>query len=509
MENNFPKYLIVGSHLDLTGKDRVVYRLLEILPAFLSLGTIGGMVLASWLYPLGAAIFIIIFDIYWLAKTFYLSQHLRANYFRLKKNLAADWQEKLANLKWENIWHLVITPMHKEKYEVVKETYEALANAKWAKERMIVVIAVEERAGEEALKTAKEIEKNYSDKFGRFLIAVHPANLESEIPGKGSNSAYAAKKAKEEIIDKLKIPYENIIVSCFDIDTRVYPQYFLCLTYNFLTAEKPHCSSYQPIPMYHNNVWEAPAISRVIAASGTFWQMMNQERPERLATFSSHSMSFKALADVGFWQKNIVSEDSRIFFNSLIFYNGDYGVVPLSYPVSMDANLGKNLWETIKQIYKQQRRWFWGCENIPYIIFNFIKNSKMPFRTKVYYIFLQIEGFWSLATNALLIFALGWLPLVLGGEKFNASLVSYNLPLIARYLMTISMAGLIVSAIISAKLLPPKPAHLPRTKYLFLFLEWLLIPVTLIFFGAIPALESQIRLALGKPLGFWVTPKHR
>jgi hypothetical protein len=374
---------------------------------------------------------------------------------------------------------------------------------------MIVVLAIEERAGKETEEIARQIEKNYKDKFGHFLITVHPANMEGEIPGKGSNANYAARKAKEEIIDKLKIPYENILVSCFDIDTRVYPQYFLRLTHSFLTAEKPYRLSYQPVPVYHNNIWMAPAFSRVIANSGTFWQMMQQERPERMATFSSHSMTFKALNDAGFWQTNIVSEDSRIFFNCLIYYGGDYGVAPLSYPVSMDANIGENFLKTLVQIYKQQRRWFWGCENIPYIIFNFLKNPGIPFRTKAYYAFLQIEGFWSLSTNALLIFALGWLPLVLGGDEFNKTLFSYNLPLLTRYLMTISMTGLVVSAIVSTRLLPPKPAHLSRTKYIAMFFEWLLIPLTLIFFGAIPALESQTRLMIKKPLGFWVTPKHR
>jgi hypothetical protein len=78
----------------------------------------------------------------------------------------------------------------------------------------------------------------------------------------------------------------------------------------------------------------------------------------------------------------IVSEDSRIFWNAFLAHDGDYYVTPLSYPVSMDANLDNGLWATIKSIYKQQRRWAWGVENLPYVLFGFIKNKAIIGKTK-------------------------------------------------------------------------------------------------------------------------------
>lgn len=79
-----------------------------------------------------------------------------------------------------------------------------------------------------------------------------------------------------------------------------------------MTAKDPYKASFQPIPFYNNNIWHAPAFSRVAAGSSTFWQMIQQERPEQLVTFSSHAVSFQNLYEIGYWQKNMVSEDSRI-----------------------------------------------------------------------------------------------------------------------------------------------------------------------------------------------------
>ncbi|MEY2703159.1 MAG: hypothetical protein RLY43_1797, partial [Bacteroidota bacterium] len=261
----------------------------------------------------------------------------------------------------------------------------------------------------------------------------------------------------------------------------------------------------------NNNIWEAPAVSRVAAMSSTFWQMIQQERPEKLTTFSSHSVPFSVLQKIGYWQKNMVSEDSRIFWNLFFAHDGNYKVIPISYPVSMDANLAPTFWQTMVNIYKQHRRWSWGVENVPYMLFNFIKHKKISLKDKIKYSFIQIEGFWSLATNPLVILLLGWLPLILGGAEFRTTILSYNLPIITRNLMILAMSGLVMSAIIAFTLIPRMPEYIKhkKLKWFIMGAQWFLIPFTIVIFGAIPGLDSQTRLMFGKYMGFWVTPKHR
>ena len=364
----------------------------------------------------------------------------------------------LGNMKHSQVFHLVILPFYKEKNgEIVDSCMESLLRANYDKKKMAVVLACEERAGEGALRIAGEAEKKFGGKFGNFLVTVHPEAVPGEMAGKGSNISYAAEEARKKILDAGEIPYENVLVSAFDIDTVVYPDYFSCLTWNFLASPNPYRFSYQPVPLYNNNMWQSPALSRVVANSGTFWQMIQQERPERLTTFSSHSMTFKALYEVGYWQKNIVSEDSRIFWNEFLANDGNYVVVPLSYPVSMDANLAAGFWQTMKNVYKQQRRWSWGAENIPYLLMGFIKNKSIPRWKKIKISVLELERAWSLSTDPIILFFFTWVPVIVGGRHFDSSLLSYNMITFSRYVSLLGALGIVLSAILSMTLIPPPP----------------------------------------------------
>lgn len=499
----------VGRATDLSGNRRFFYRLLEILPGAASWGALIGVVLLSNYAPVVAAYFVIAFAIFWVMKTAFLSYHLRFNWKRLRHNLKIDWAKMLESFRYNHLYQIVILPFYKEPAEVVQNSLEALTKVNYDPKRIIVVLAGEERAGAEAVTLAKQMKERFGGQFADFLTTVHPKDLPGEIPGKGSNAAYAAEQVRVEILDKKGIKYTEALVSIFDIDTVLYPEYFNCLVWHFLTAKNPLKTSFQPVPVFNNNIWEVPAVARVVAMSSTFWEMVQQERPERMVTFSSHSVVFQALYEVGYWQTNMVSEDSRIFWNLLIANNGDYSVVPLSYPVSMDANAAPTFWGTIVQIYKQHRRWTYGVENLSYLLYHFYQNKKIPLGKRINIALQQAEGYWSMVTNPIMLFILGWTPIYLGGVEFHQTVLSYNLPIMIRDLLIIAMFGLVISSIISLTMIPEKPKDRSRFNYIVMAVQWVMVPATMIIFSAIPGLDAQTRLMFGKYMGFWVTPKSR
>jgi cellulose synthase/poly-beta-1,6-N-acetylglucosamine synthase-like glycosyltransferase len=497
----------VGRATNLTGKKYAFYRFLEILPGVASWSTLIGVILLSIYVPFVAAYFVIAFALYWVLKTAFLSYHLRYNWKRLRHHMSLDWSEMVSRFSYGHIYHVVILPFYKEPASVIEASLEAISKVKYDPKKIIIVLAGEGRAGAEAATIGANMKAKYGERFADFIHTIHPADLPGEMAGKGSNAAYAAEEVRTKVLNVRGLKYSEVLVSIFDIDTVLYPDYFNCLVWHFMTAEHPLKTSFQPVPIFNNNIWEAPAVSRVVAMSSTFWEMVQQERPERMATFSSHSVSFQALYEVGYWQRNMVSEDSRIFWNLLIANDGKYNVVPMSYPVSMDANAAPHLWQTIGQIYKQHRRWTYGVENLCYILYHFSQNKNIPLKQRIIVALQQAEGYWSLVTNPIMLFILGWAPIFLGGQEFHQTVLSYNLPIVVRDLLILAMFGLVISSVISLTLIPPRPDHRSRFQYLVMALQWIMVPATMIIFSAIPGLDAQTRLMLGKYMGFWVTPK--
>jgi hypothetical protein len=485
------------------------HRIYEIIPGAIVWATFLLGIIFSFLQPLWVIYFIIIYDLLWLFRVFNFIVHLLISWKKYKSAMAKDWLLDLKQLPdWEKIYHLILLPTYKEDKKVIETTLNNLSQASYPLEKMIIVLGGEERDEENFSRIAGELKSKYGNKFFKFITTIHPANIPGEIVGKGANGAHMGAEAKK-LIDELQIPYENVIVSNLDVDTWTHKDYFACLAHTYLTVENPTHASYQPIALYGNNIWDVAAPVRVAAFGTTFWLMMELARPERLVTFSSHSMSFKTLVDVGFWQKDIVSEDSRIFFQSLLYFHGDYRVEPIYLPVSMDTVTGKTYWQNLKALYKQQRRWAWGVEHFPYLISNFLGDKLTPLKTRLLTMWRAWEGMFTWATAPILMFVLGRLPLWVLDRESSQTVIAQTAPFTMEKIMMITMAGLIISAIFSLLLLPPRPKEKRRIAWVIMLLQWALLPITFVLFGSIPAIDAQTRLMFGKYLGFNVTEKKR
>lgn len=493
-------------------KKSFFWRFLEILPGALVWSSFVLPIILSFFIPAVVATYILLFDLYWLYKSFIIGAHLINGYRRLKHDSHIDWLAKVKATEpdnlvkdWREIYQAVILATYKESIETLEASIQAILDSTFPLKRVILVLATEERDQENARAMAKILIEKYQNRFYHFLVTEHPDGIPGEHKAKGANATWAAKKLRL-FLDEKKIAYDNVIVSTADADTRVHRQYLACLTYHYMTEPNRDHRSFQPITLYSNNIWQAPALCRIIAFGNSFWQMIEATRPWRLINFSTHAMSMKMLVDISYWEVGVVNEDSRQFWRAYFAFNGDHKVVPLFIPVYMDAVLSHSWLGTMKNQYLQKQRWAYGVEHSPYVVTESIKNKAVPFWDKVVKNYRFFEGNYSWATASIFIAIMVWMPLLFG-PGFRSTVLGVNMLNLVRVLMACTWIGIIISVWISLLLLPPRPPQYRRRKFLEMIVQWVMVPIQAIIFSSIPAIDAQTRFMLGKYLTFRVTEK--
>ncbi len=481
------------------------------LPGTISWTVLLGLLTLIFFIPLVAATILIVFLLYWILRLLYMSVLLVAAHSRMNSHKETDWlklcQEIRSDLKYEEILHVVLYPTYKEPPQVLKDSLGALDGADYPKDRIMVVLAGEERE-EDALGKLGAIAGLFKDKFKDIKVFIHPKNIPGELAGKGSNATYAARKVKE-LLGQAGLDLGQVIISTFDADTCPDSAYFACLTYHFLSNPQRYQTSFQPLPIYSNNIYKVSALARVIEIGSTFWQLIESMRYEKFVTFSSHSMSFKTLVEVGYWPVDLVSDDSLIFWKCFLKYDGKYSAYPLEVPVYMDIAAGKNIFETIVIQYKQKRRWAWGVENFVFVGMAFLQNKRIPRVVKLRKLYQFLDNHVNWATWAIIISFMT--PFILYWGKVNAknALVLFNLSYLNGAIFNSLFLIVIISIFISRQFLPPRPKEISGFFYIAFVLQWLMLPFISAALGSVPALDAQTRLMFKRYMGFYRTPKRR
>ena len=289
------------------------------------------------------------------------------------------------------------------------------------------------------------------------------------------------------------------MVTSLDSDNRMAPKYLDSVAYEFITHPNRQRLSYQPVSLFMNNIWDAPAPTRIIAVSNSFFNVISTMRPHALRNFASHSQPLEALEAMDFWSKRTIVEDGHQYWRSLFFFNGDYSVLPIRIPIYQDAVIDETFWKTIKAQFVQVRRWYYGASDIAYVgskLFVSRKKRLVPFWKLFPKFWRLLDGHVTLAILAPIVAFGGWVPMIM--NLSSHAMVTHNLPNVVSVVETFASVGLIVSILVSLRMLPKRPEKYKKGKSILMVLQWVLMPVTSILYQSLAAFYSQTRLMLGK-----------
>ena len=509
------------------------YRFFEVLPGFLS-WTILLLPLILAFTNIGlAAILMISYLLLWFVKAVALNIRAVQGYSRLQDHQKLDWEALIQDLDQEDVtgtkfpeWHYenkkrqadnpngiyskdivhaVIVATWNEAYEVLKPTMENVANSHYDKKKMIVLLAYENRGGEAVEKQAKVLMKEYE---GVFMVskAVKHIDQPGEVIGKGGNITATAREL-EKIVEKEGLNPRDVLVTTLDADNRPHPSYFAGLSYVYAVCHDPKYMSFQPIPMFTNNIWDAPAPMRVIATGNSYWMMIQGLRQHMLRNFSAHAQPLHALMETDYWSVRTIVEDGHQFWRSYFAFDGKHEVIPIFLPIYQDAVLADGYRRTLKAQFVQLRRWAWGASDIAFVAKYGFFNRKLhnaPLRDTIFKFLRLLEGHVSWATAPLILAFGAIIPWMFNQTDFLAN----QLPQISSRIQTAAMIGIFVTLFLSFKILPSKPQRYRSHRTVFMVLQWVLLPLTTIGYSAFAAINSQTRLMFKRYLGkFDVTEK--
>ncbi|MBP3899357.1 hypothetical protein J6D24_00925 [Candidatus Saccharibacteria bacterium] len=527
------------------GKRDKIYRFFEILPGALSYSMIGALFVFSLISPMVAAVYLLIIITITLVKAVGVAVRTVQGYNEIQAAMKVDWHQRFLelynphenfeklhgkekkeydfDLHVENlralsvapkdypdpdkIYHAVIMVAYNEGMETLIPTVEAVRDTTFPNEKIIFVMAYEERGGEEIENNAKKLKEMFGETFYDFVLVKHPKDLPNEIKGKGPNLTYAGEHLAE-YVKKKKLPFENVIVTSLDSDNRMSKGYLDCVAYEYVVHEDRKRMAFQPVSLFMNNIWDASAPMRVIAVSNSFFNVINVKRPHLLRNFASHSQPLSALYEMDFWSKRTIVEDGHQYWRSLFHFRGKYEVLSIKVPIYQDAVIEETFFKTVKAQFVQLRRWDYGASDVAFVGVRMVdrKRRRMP----LWYLWPKfwrlLDGHVTLAAMSPIVAFGGWVPRLLNFQ--TRDLLTYNLPNTVSWIQLFASIGLMITIFMSLRMLPPRPRKYNKMKSAAMVLQWILSPLVAIIYQSFAAFYAQTRLMTGHYMeNFDVTKK--
>ncbi|MCA9382817.1 hypothetical protein KC909_00465 [Candidatus Dojkabacteria bacterium] len=412
------------------------------------------------------------------------------------------------NFDWKELHHVVMIPHWKEPMNVLRDTLENIKNSNYPTKKISIMLGAEAR-DPEGIEKSKQLQRDFSQHFENVWINSHELT-ENEIIGKSSNMASAGKTVKAEI-EKLGWDMKKTIITSCDADSLLPQDYFANVSYFYVTLKDSTYKYFNSAIMFYANIWKLPFYARVKNSMSSIYNVSKLARQDKFVPFSTYSVSFWMIDQIGYWTPWVTPEDYHLFFKGLFHFPDKVSAVPVFQTIMSDAAEGDTHVDTIKNTYFQERRWSWGVSDDGWLIKQTIKlllAGKLTIRAAykvAHVLFDHIIGI----TMTIVIVIGGNIPLLIN-QQFAGTVLGDNLPRVSSYMIRLTVYFLIALIMIDSFLLRPKNPDAKKDtviRKLFRALEWFVLPYAGFLLVILPGIEAHTRLLFGKYLEYYLTKK--
>lgn len=488
-------------------RSRFFYRLAE---SFVPLLTWTVITFPVWFSPFHPAIvsyFILAFTLYFMFKSVRTVYFAYISFHLMNKASRVDWLGRLIKHGgYSKVVHFFLITNYKEQSEKVEKTITRIKEQKYPKikENVHLVLAMEEREGEEAKARSKQLTKKFAKYFAGFYTTYHRLE-EGEVIGKASNETFAAKFIDRKV-KKMRIDPRKVLITICDADSLLPLKYLSYLTFEFLADEERDYHFYWAPVLLYNNFWQLSFLVRIHSILSSILRFSFLSQKEDLIQISTYTTNLWLLRQVGFWHTDIIPEDWHIWLQAFFKFGEKVRTMPIYLPVSADAVIAKGIFKTFKSRYEQEKRWAWGASDIPYAIKKSFETPQIKPLIKLRKLILLIEThlFWPTAFFVLTLSS-SIPPLV--NPVFKRTVMGFLLPKLASAILTISSFLLLFVLYFDHKMREKMKVKTRLRNLPLLFVQWYFLPLVSFVFASLPALEAHTRLLLGKKIEYKVTEK--
>ncbi|CAG8548271.1 255_t:CDS:2 [Funneliformis mosseae] len=276
--------------------------------------------------------------------------------------------------------HAFVIPNYEEPEPLLRDTIKRLAQHRNATDHYVIVLAMEASEVDHRTK-ADNLRRAFDGSFLDFIITIHPKDLPGESRGKGSNVAYAARAACDELVRK-GIDKRRVVFTVTDSDSAIPELYIRHVEKAFAESYDPYAIICSPPIFFSRNALNVPAAVRVTDIMWSIMVMQNLSNRKGLAfPCSTYSLSMVLAEQVGFWDtdKDAIGEDLHMWLKCFFKTGGISRTIPIYVPINLTNVQTTGYISNIHARWVQAKRHYNGVADVAYSLkFAFGVSKKSP-----------------------------------------------------------------------------------------------------------------------------------